>query len=66
MIVIAVVLRQYMWLENRRRDRKYGKPDAQTDATAVASGFQDLTDTEVRPLALQVPRNKMRVIDRLD
>ncbi len=48
--VVALGLRQYMWWENRKRDRVFGKVDEGevhgADSEAVAGGFRDLTDRE--------------------
>lgn len=43
MFAVALVLRQYMWWENRRRDKLYGLGE---DETAVVEGFRDQTDKE--------------------
>jgi hypothetical protein len=45
MVVVALILRQYMWWENRRRDRLSG---AGEDEQAIQDGFNDLTDREAR------------------
>jgi hypothetical protein len=45
MVVVALILRQYMWWENRRRDRLSG---AGEDEQAVQDGFNDLTDREAK------------------
>ncbi|KAH7378235.1 major facilitator superfamily domain-containing protein [Pyrenochaeta sp. MPI-SDFR-AT-0127] len=41
MVIVALVLRQYMWWENKRRDTLYGQGE---DEQAVQDGFSDLTD----------------------
>jgi hypothetical protein len=45
MFVIALFLRQYMWWENKRRDKKYG---AGEDEQAIRDGFQDQTDMQAK------------------
>jgi MFS family permease len=45
MVVVAIILRQYMWWENRRRDKKYGVGE---DEQAVRDGFSDLTDGQAK------------------
>ena len=49
MIVLGLVLRQYMWWENRRRDRKMGVGERTVngaDEQAMREGFKDLTDMQ--------------------
>lgn len=41
MVVVALVLRQYMWWENRKRNQKFGE---RVEEQAVQDGFKDLTD----------------------
>ncbi|KAF2179403.1 allantoin permease [Zopfia rhizophila CBS 207.26] len=43
MFAIALFLRQWMWWENWRRDKRYGKGE---DDQAVEEGFNDMTDRE--------------------
>lgn len=45
MFVIAIFLRQYMWWENKRRDKKYG---AGEDEQAIRDGFKDQTDIQAK------------------
>lgn len=43
MFVIAIGLRQYMWWENKRRDKKYGSGE---NEQAIIDGFKDQTDKQ--------------------
>ncbi|KAF2758932.1 allantoin permease [Pseudovirgaria hyperparasitica] len=46
-IVIAIFMRQYMWWENRSKDRKIrtaARTDDAVDEQAILEGFQDVTD----------------------
>lgn len=45
MCVIALFLRQYMWWENKRRDRKFGVGE---DEQAIQDGFKDQTDMQAK------------------
>ncbi|KAF2742129.1 allantoin permease [Sporormia fimetaria CBS 119925] len=45
MVVVVLILRQWMWFENRRRNKKYG---AGEDEQAVRDGFSDLTDKKAK------------------
>lgn len=47
LIAVAAFLRQWMWWENRRRDKKIGVGERTAegaDEQAIVSGFQDMTD----------------------
>jgi len=47
MVVIALLLRQYMWLENKRRDKLLGsglRTSEGADAEGIMEGFTDKTD----------------------
>ena len=47
MFVVALVLRQYMWWENRRRDKKIGegvRTEEGADMQGILEGFTDRTD----------------------
>lgn len=49
MIALAVFLRQYMWYENRRRDKRVGMEGITMETRkerAVLEGFRDVTDME--------------------
>jgi MFS family permease len=43
LVAIALFLRQWMWWENKRRDKAYGVGE---DETAIEDGFRDQTDKE--------------------
>ena len=45
MIVVAGFLAVWMWMENKRRHRKFGKGE---DERAVMEGFENLTDREAK------------------
>ena len=45
MFVIALFLRQYMWWENKRRDKKHG---AVENEQAIQDGFKDQTDMQAK------------------
>jgi MFS family permease len=45
MVVIAGILATWMWTENKRRDRMYGKGE---DEQAVIDGFSDVTDLQAK------------------
>lgn len=45
MIVVAGFLAGWMWTENKRRDKKFGKGE---DERAIVEGFEDRTDVEAK------------------
>jgi predicted MFS family arabinose efflux permease len=45
MVVIALFLRQWMWWDNKRKDRKYG---VRQDEQGVADGFRNQTDMQAK------------------